>query len=265
MSVVSRTNDKPVGLELVGQMSDSAVRTAIADWAPKDDSLLKRVCRSLEAAGLSVVVVVAMEACPTAQPTAHSSMRPRRAPGSAGLSVVTDSAGTDASAELPRVEADLHLMSAPLERYDASRSLGVDVGPEQAPVIVLTAAHNEDAVRAAVGVGGLAYMVKASVPAQDASLLPLPLPQGPRLEEAVGAPAGELTAAPAPGNGLTAREVQVLRAFANGASTIEVAREFFVSPKTVKNHLAHIYAKLGVASRTQAVAKAVRQGIVHIG
>jgi len=65
-------------------------------------------------------------------------------------------------------------------------------------------------------------------------------------------------------NTLTAREVEVLQALANGASTSDVARSLFISHKTVKNHLAHIYAKLGASSRTQAVATAVRLGIVRI-
>ena len=59
-------------------------------------------------------------------------------------------------------------------------------------------------------------------------------------------------------------EVEVLRALVTGASTVEVARELYVSPKTAKNHIAHIYAKLGVSSRTQAVARALRQGIVRL-
>jgi DNA-binding CsgD family transcriptional regulator len=72
---------------------------------------------------------------------------------------------------------------------------------------------------------------------------------------------GHMAIAP---NTLTAREVEVLQALANGASIYDVARSLFISHKTVKNHLAHIYAKLGASSRTQAVAAAVRQGIVRI-
>lgn len=72
---------------------------------------------------------------------------------------------------------------------------------------------------------------------------------------------GHMAAGP---NTLTTREVEVLQALANGASTCDVARSLFISHKTVKNHIAHIYAKLGVSSRTQAVAAAVRLGIVRI-
>jgi DNA-binding CsgD family transcriptional regulator len=76
-----------------------------------------------------------------------------------------------------------------------------------------------------------------------------------------GGPKAQAAAGP---NTLTSREVEVLEALANGASTCDVARSLFISHKTVKNHLAHIYAKLGASSRTQAVATAVRLGIVRI-
>jgi LuxR family maltose regulon positive regulatory protein len=70
-------------------------------------------------------------------------------------------------------------------------------------------------------------------------------------------------AAPAPGAAVTPslepvteRELQVLRLLAAGASNAEVARELIVEQSTVKTHLIHLYGKLGVHSRTQAVARA---------
>ena len=63
---------------------------------------------------------------------------------------------------------------------------------------------------------------------------------------------------------LTRREVEVLQMLANGASSSDVAKKLLISAKTVKNHLAHIYSKLGATNRGQAVAKAVRLGIVRI-
>ena len=96
-----------------------------------------------------------------------------------------------------------------------------------APVVVVAMFDDEDSARAAMASGTRAHMAA-----------------GP--------------------NTLTAREVEVLEALANGASTCDVARSLFISHKTVKNHLAHIYAKLGASSRTQAVAAAVRLGIVRI-
>lgn len=53
---------------------------------------------------------------------------------------------------------------------------------------------------------------------------------------------------------LTAREVEVLRGLAAGRSTAEIARDLYVTPSTVSKHLEHVYRKLGVSSRTAALA-----------
>ena len=55
---------------------------------------------------------------------------------------------------------------------------------------------------------------------------------------------------------LTERELEVLRLLAAGRSNAEMAAELFVEQSTVKTHLIHVYSKLGVHSRTQAVARA---------
>jgi DNA-binding NarL/FixJ family response regulator len=69
---------------------------------------------------------------------------------------------------------------------------------------------------------------------------------------------------PANGSPLTKREDEILQAIADGSSTTEVARDLFISAKTVKNHLASIYEKLDARDRTQAVLSGVRIGIVQI-
>ena len=65
----------------------------------------------------------------------------------------------------------------------------------------------------------------------------------------------------APG-GLTRRELEVLRAIASGATNRQVAQQIVISEKTVARHLANVYAKLGVSSRTAAVAWAYQQGVI---
>jgi DNA-binding CsgD family transcriptional regulator len=62
-------------------------------------------------------------------------------------------------------------------------------------------------------------------------------------------------------SGLTEREALVLRLLAEGKSNREMAEALVVSQKTVERHLANIYAKIGVNSRTAAVAFALRQGL----
>ena len=78
------------------------------------------------------------------------------------------------------------------------------------------------------------------------------------------ADSSEPVAAPTPGEvTLTAKEREVLAALAAGASTVQIAAQLFVTPATVKTHLAHIYAKLDVNGRHQALSRAVALGIVH--
>jgi DNA-binding NarL/FixJ family response regulator len=62
---------------------------------------------------------------------------------------------------------------------------------------------------------------------------------------------------------LTARERELLAVLAQGVSSTEdLADQLFISQKTVKNHLANIYEKLGVSDRTQAAVEAIRLGLV---
>ncbi|HYY75202.1 MAG TPA: response regulator transcription factor [Gaiellaceae bacterium] len=61
---------------------------------------------------------------------------------------------------------------------------------------------------------------------------------------------------------LSDRELEVLRLIANGKDNAEIARELFISPKTVKNHISNILMKLQIENRIQAAVYAVRSGIV---
>ena len=98
---------------------------------------------------------------------------------------------------------------------------------------------------------------------EDARLIAL-LPSGPadvsglaaRIRAAAGAPASAVAAPSAPVEPISAREQEVLALIAAGLSNPEIARELVISVGTVKRHINHIYGKLGVSSRTQAVAKA---------
>ena len=60
---------------------------------------------------------------------------------------------------------------------------------------------------------------------------------------------------------LTAREQQVLRLLMQGKTNREIARELIISPGTVKVHVEHIIAKLGVSDRTQAAVRALELGL----
>lgn len=64
------------------------------------------------------------------------------------------------------------------------------------------------------------------------------------------------------GEPLSAREREVLALVARGTSNKEIARELFISEATVKTHLTHVYAKLGVNDRAAAVAAGYDRGIL---
>lgn len=64
--------------------------------------------------------------------------------------------------------------------------------------------------------------------------------------------------------GLTAREVEVLREVAGGNRNRDIAERLFISEETVKVHVKHVMEKLGASDRTEAVAIALRRGIIEL-
>src|SRR6266849_3702969 len=67
---------------------------------------------------------------------------------------------------------------------------------------------------------------------------------------------------PADQKTLSPREHEVLQAMAHGRSTKQIATELGIGTQTVKTHIAHIYTKMGLRDRTQAVAAALQQGLI---
>jgi two-component system NarL family response regulator len=63
---------------------------------------------------------------------------------------------------------------------------------------------------------------------------------------------------------LTPRELSALRLLADGKANKEIANELGISDRTVKTHLGHLFEKLGVTSRTEAVKIATRRGLVRL-
>lgn len=64
--------------------------------------------------------------------------------------------------------------------------------------------------------------------------------------------------------GLSPREMDVLREMARGLSNSEIAKKLFISPHTVKNHITAIYRKMGMDDRTRVVLTAIRTGLVSL-
>jgi two-component system, NarL family, nitrate/nitrite response regulator NarL len=139
--------------------------------------------------------------------------------------------------------------------------------PADAAVLVLTEASKAaDAFRmgatAVLPVDVGARALRAAIHAAAAGLTTLPAPYLHALVGDTGRHEAEIEDDAAAS--LSARELQVLQLLAAGASNKAIARRLGISPNTAKFHVATISGKLGASGRTDAVAKAMRLGLVMI-
>jgi DNA-binding NarL/FixJ family response regulator len=133
----------------------------------------------------------------------------------------------------------------------------------RARIIVLTSFGDDDKLFAALRGGAAGYLLKDVQPADlvrairsaHAGESPLSPAIATRVVEEVAH--GAVSAH----DELTPRELDVLTLIARGRSNKVIARELGVAEKTVKTHVSHILAKLGVSDRTQAALYAVKQGL----
>jgi DNA-binding NarL/FixJ family response regulator len=132
--------------------------------------------------------------------------------------------------------------------------------------IVLTDAHETDAVDAAFAAGACAYVFKSSQPDDLAAVIrqmfetSIFLAKPSTSVHAV--PAVERETRAIANGGLTKREVEILQLVAEGHSNAELARTLWVTEQTVKFHLSNIYRKLSVANRTEASRWAQLNGLL---
>ena len=131
-------------------------------------------------------------------------------------------------------------------------------------VIALTSFKEDSLVQSALQAGAIGYLLKnvssdelaqaiRAARAGRATLSP----------EATQALVHLASLPPTPGQDLTAREREVLALMIKGHNNNEIAATLVVSPSTIKSHVSNILSKLGVASRTEAVALAVRHSMVN--
>jgi len=129
-----------------------------------------------------------------------------------------------------------------------------------AKVIVLSTYEGDDDIFRALEAGATSYLLKDTL-AEDlvrvirevfAGGRPLPAPVAKRLADRMLRP------------DLTARELDVLRLIARGMRNKEIAAQLGIGEETTQGHVKNILSKLGLHDRTEAVAVAVRRGIVHI-
>src|ERR1700689_3893834 len=127
-------------------------------------------------------------------------------------------------------------------------------------VIVLSASSDPTLIENVLKRGASAYIVKSVNPIDLPSVIRQAVDE--TVYTAIGIPDDSADAA-AKSAGLTARELAILAALAQGKANAAIAKELWVAPQTVKFHLTNIYRKLRVANRTEAARYAYQQGLVE--
>lgn len=183
-----------------------------------------------------------------------------------GIEVCAESDGSAIAEVLAQAAPDVVLIDVALGPLD-----GIEVvrrtraNGTTARFIVLSMFEDQATIRAAAQAGAHAYLVKDCPLTTLVETVRAVAMGADCLSSLRGSPNGHDSRSARSEDSrsaLSGRETEVLQLIASGASTAQVAEQLYVSTKTVKNHLSAVYEKLGVTSRTQAVAAGIRLGLV---
>jgi len=130
----------------------------------------------------------------------------------------------------------------------------------EARIIMLTTFEGDVEIQRALEAGARGYLLKNMPPNELVAVIRQVHAGKKRVPPEVAAQLAEHMS----DEGLTAREAEVLRNVAGGNRNRDIAELLFISEETVKVHIKHIMDKLGAKDRTQAIAIAVRRGIIQL-
>ena len=181
------------------------------------------------------------------------------------LQLVGEAENGEAAIQLcAEVLPDVILMDMALPVIDgATATRAIRQQFPQVQVIVLTSFKEGELIKNALEAGAIGYLLKdvsadelvEAIRAANAGRATLSPEAAQALVETTNQP-------PTPGLDLTEREREVLALMIEGLNNTQIAGRLTVSPSTIKSHVSNILAKLGVASRTEAVTLALRNRIV---
>jgi DNA-binding NarL/FixJ family response regulator len=172
--------------------------------------------------------------------------------------------GAEALALVESLRPDLVLMDLQMPKVDgATATQRIRAENDDVQVLVLTTYDTDADISRAVEAGATGYLLKDArreelfravrLAAHGESVLSPGVAK--RVLGRMRAPAEEA---------LSSREIDVLGAVARGLSNRAIARSLHISEATVKTHLVHVFAKLGVDDRTAAVTVALERGIIRL-
>lgn len=134
--------------------------------------------------------------------------------------------------------------------------------PTAPRVLVLTTYDTDADILAAVEAGASGYLLKDAPPEELAAAVRTAAASTSRRWRRMVA-LRLMDRMRTPAQALTKRELEVLQLVADGLSNQQISKRLFLSQATVKSHLVHVYAKLGVDSRTAAVAAAAGRRLIR--
>jgi DNA-binding NarL/FixJ family response regulator len=199
--------------------------------------------------------------------------------GEEGIEVVGEASnGVEAVALAASVHPDVMLMDVRMPVMDgleATRRISGDPSMASTRIVILTTFDLDEYVHEALRAGASGFLLKDTMPVDllnavrvvaDGDALIAPRITRRLIEEFARRPEpSAANAASAALDQLTDREREVLELLARGLSNSEIADRLVVSGATVKTHVAHVLAKLGLRDRVQAVILAYEAGLVTPG
>ena len=171
------------------------------------------------------------------------------------------SSGTEALERFRQLRPDITLMDVRLPDKNGIDAL-VSIRSEfpNARVIMLTTSEGDVEIQRALAAGAQGYILKSMPPKDLVEAVRTVHAGRKRIPAAIAAHLAEHYA----DEDLTAREIEVLQQIAGGNRNRDIGDRLFISEETVKVHIKHIMEKLGASDRTQAVAIALKRGIIHL-
>lgn len=178
--------------------------------------------------------------------------------------------GDKALALIDQLKPDVILMDLKMPKMNGLEVIkALNEKNNLVPVIILTTFNDDDLIKEGLSLGAKGYLLKDSTREElirtvESAIRGEILLQPEISSSIFGSKEKKSDSDNLLNTAITERELFVLQAVTRGCTSKEIASDMGISERTVKAHLTNIYSKLKVESRSEAVAVAIEQGIIHI-